>query len=764
MQGSILGHPVRRVEDPRFITGAARYTEDVFVKGALHAVFVRSFMAHARIGGVDAASAIEMPGVAGVFGAGDFELPPENSDEVPDEFARPMLAGERVRFVGEPIAVVVAATPAEALDAAALVMVDYEPLPSVVDPEAAIEEGAPLLFPEFGSNVAVDRTFISRGPRSQNAEVVVTGRFVNQRVAAVPMETNGALAVPDPESGGLTLWIPCQAPHWMSREISKALGLKREQVHVIAPAVGGGFGAKIATYPEQVVVAALAHRLGRPVRYRESRSESMVAMTQGRGQVQYVRLGATKEGTLTDLEVRNVADQGAYPGEGASLSTLTRQMASGVYRIPYIEYRTECVATNTTPTFAYRGAGRPEAAALIERAMDMLAGELVMDPVELRRRNFIPKGAFPYKTASRALYDSGDYEATLVKALEITGYEELRKRQQERRAAGDVNQLGIGLSCYVELTGFGDDSSTVEVHEDGSATVTTGTSPHGQGHETAWAQLVSAELNISHERIRVIHSDTRLTAKGDGTMGSRSLQIGGSAIHGASADVLEKAKLLAAHLFEVSVEDVVQYQDGRFGIAGVPDPAIDWGELASVAADPARLPEGMDPGLSARHKFGYDDDTMSYPFGTHVAVVEVDMETGLVRSLRHIAVDDCGRIVNPMLVEGQVHGGVAQGVAQALFEEVIYDEDGNPLTANLASYDMPTAAELFDFETAHTETPSPLNPLGAKGIGESGTIGSTPAVQNAVIDALSHLGVRHIDMPLKPERVWRAIQESGSDS
>ncbi|MDQ3766525.1 MAG: xanthine dehydrogenase family protein molybdopterin-binding subunit, partial [Actinomycetota bacterium] len=596
MQGSILGHPVRRVEDPRFITGAAKYTEDLLVEGALHAVFVRSFMAHARIGGIDFESVVEIPGVVGVFRAGDLDLAPENSSEVPDVFARPMLATDTVRFVGEPIAVVVADTLATALDVAAMVMVDYEPLPVVVDPEAAVAEGAPLLFPEHGSNVAVERNFTSRAPKEREPDVVVTGRFVNQRLAAVPMETNGALAIPDPDTGGLKMWIPCQAPHWMSREISKALGLEEKQVHVIAPAVGGGFGAKIATYPEQIVVAAIAHHIGCPVRHVEARSESMVAMTQGRGQIQHVRLGATKEGILTDLEVHNIADQGAYPGEGSSLSTLTRQMASGVYRIPHIYYKTFCVATNTTPTFAYRGAGRPEAAALIERAMDMLADELLMDPVELRRKNFIPKEAFPYKTASRALYDIGDYEATLDKALEIAGYEKLRKQQQERRSAEDVKQLGIGLSCYVELTGFGADSSTVEVHEDGSATATTGTSPQGQGHETAWAQLVSARLRIPYERIRVVHSDTRLTAKGDGTMGSRSLQIGGSAIHGASESVLEKAKLFASHLFEVSVEDIVQHDDGRFGIAGVPDSLIGWGELASAASDSARLPPGMDPG------------------------------------------------------------------------------------------------------------------------------------------------------------------------
>ena len=760
MQGSILGHPVRRVEDPRFMTGAVEFTEDVFVEGAVHAVFVRSFMAHANIGGIDLEAVVGMPGVVDVFRADDLGLAPENSDEVPDVFARPMLATDRVRFVGEPIAVVVAETLAEAMDAAALVMVDYEPLPVIVDPEAAVEEGAPLLFPAHGSNVAVERNFTSRPPRDKEPDVVVTERFSNQRIAPVPMETNGALATPDSGTGGLKMWIPCQAPHWMSREISKALNLEEEQVHVVAPAVGGGFGAKIATYPEQIVVASLAHRLRRPVRYVEARSESMVAMSQGRAQVQHVRLGATKEGILTDLEVRNVADQGAYPGEGSSLSVMTRQMASGVYRIPHIHYHTLCVATNTTPTFAYRGAGRPEAAALIERAMDILAHELVMDPVDLRRRNFIPKDAFPYETASRARYDIGDYEAALDKALEIAGYEKLRKEQQERRAADDVKQLGIGLSCYVELTGFGSDSSSVEVHEDGSATATTGTAPQGQGHETAWAQLVSAKLNIAHQRIKVVHSDTRLTLKGDGTMASRSLQIGGSAIYGASEAVLEKAKVLASHLFEVGVEDIVQADDGRFGIAGVPDSLIGWGELASAASAPARLPEGMDPGLSAKHRFGYDDDTMSYPFGAHISVVEVDTETGQAELLRHVAVDDCGRILNPMLVEGQVHGGVAQGIAQALFEEVVYDEEGNPLTANLATYDIPTAAELINFETAHTETPSPLNPLGAKGIGESGTIGSTPAVQNAVIDAVSHLGVRHIDMPLKPERVWRAIREA----
>jgi carbon-monoxide dehydrogenase large subunit len=444
-----------------------------------------------------------------------------------------------------------------------------------------------------------------------------------------------------------------------------------------------------------------------------------------------------------------------------SLPLLTQLMLSGVYRIPKIGGRLMCVATNSTPINAYRGAGRPEAAALIERAMDLLALELGMDPVEIRRMNFIPKDAFPYKTASGATYDVGDYEAALDEVLRMAGYDRLRQDQAERRRRGQAEQLGIGLSVYVEVTayGLGSEFGSVEVRADGSVTVLTGTSPHGQGHATAFGQIVADTLNVPLEAVTVVHSDTAAVPKGEGTMGSRSAQVGGSSILRASEGVLEKARLVAAHVLEAGAEDVVLFDDGRIGIAGAPDRGLTWAELAEAAAEPSRLPDGMDPGLSFAGDFAQSANG-SYPFGAHVAVVEVDIETGRVRLVRHVAVDDCGRILNPLLVEGQVHGGLAQGIAQALYEEVLYDDDGNPLTASLMAYEMPSAADLPSFETAHTVTPTPLNPLGAKGIGESATIGSTPAVQNAVIDAVSHLGVRHIDMPLTPERVWRAIRDA----
>jgi carbon-monoxide dehydrogenase large subunit len=450
-----------------------------------------------------------------------------------------------------------------------------------------------------------------------------------------------------------------------------------------------------------------------------------------------------------------LADMGAYP-TATYLPPTTQMMLSGVYRIPRIACRGRSVVTNTTPVAPYRGAGRPEATALLERSMDLLAAELEMDPAEIRRRNLIPPDAFPYDTAVGTTYDVGDYERALDEALRLSGYERLREEQAERRARGDRVQLGIGLSTYVEITGFAREFGSVEVSPDGSATVLTGISPHGQGHETSFAQIASAILGIPMDRVRVVHSDTGVVPSGEGTYGSRSLQIGGSAVWNASQAVLEKARRVAAHLLEVAEADIVHHDDGRVGVAGAPDRALTWGELATAATESPRLPEGLEPGLSASVKFKQKDST--FPFGAHVAVVEVDMETGEVRPVRHVAVDDCGRILNPLLVEGQVHGGLAQGIAQALYESVEFDELGTPLTSNLTSYLMPSAAELPGFVSAHTETPTPLNPLGAKGIGEAATVGSTPAVQNAVVDALSPLGVRHIDMPCSPERVWRAIR------
>ncbi|HZD37538.1 MAG TPA: xanthine dehydrogenase family protein molybdopterin-binding subunit [Actinomycetes bacterium] len=755
-----LGEPVRRVEDPPLVTGSARYTDDLAIPGALHAVFVRSAVAHARITGLDTSEAAAMPGVVAVLTAADLDLPPLDPGMGPAELARPPLARDVVRFLGEAVAVVVAATREQALDAAELVAVDYDPLPVVTDPAAAVEPDAPLLFPDHGSNVAVEAPWKGGPAKVDEAEVVLRARLVNQRVIPAPMEPNTAVAAPDRETGGIIVWVPSQAPFMTRAAIGGVLGIDPLKLRVVAPAVGGAFGARIVTYPESVVVAALARRLDRPVRYVESRSETMLAMSHGRGQVQDVELGATREGVITDLNLRIIADGGAYPGEAALMPRMTVQMLCGPYRIQRVEGRARTVATNTSPVAAYRGAGRPEATWLLERMIDLLAARLDLEPAEVRRRNLLPADSFPYTTVAGARYDSGDYVAALNRALEVAGYQRLRADQAERRRRGDRLQLGIGLSTYVEVTGFGAEIGGVRIEPDGSVTVITGTSPHGQGHETSWAQLAAATLGVEVEAVRVVHSDTGKVPSGAGTMGSRSLQIGGTAVLQASEQVLARGRELAAHLLEARVEDVVVHPGHGLGVAGAPATALSWGVLAEAFADPSRRPRDMDgeDGLAARVRF--DPGGSTYPFGAHVAVVEVDVETGLVRLVRHVAVDDSGRLVNPLLAEGQVHGGIAQGAAQALFEEVRYDADGNNLTGTLATYSMPSAAELPSFETARMETPSPLNPLGAKGIGESGAIGSTPAVHNAVVDALRPYGVTDIDMPTTPERVWRAIERA----
>jgi carbon-monoxide dehydrogenase large subunit len=759
MPGSILGNAVLRTEDPRFLRGVAEYVDDLDGDGALCACFVRANVAHARISRIDTSDALRMAGVEGVYAADDVGLqPPRMMRAIPEMFARHPLARGTVRFVGEPIAVVLAATRTQAADAAEAVAVDYDPLPSVTDPIAAALEGAPLLFPDHRSNVAMEWNFAGEADALEGADVVARGRFVNQRVIAVPMEVNGCVAEPDASTGGLRAWVPCQGAHGAQNEIARALGLERENVHVIVPAVGGAFGAKGGVYPEQLVVCKLALMLGRRVRYFETRSDNMTAMHHGRGQVQDVELGLRRDGTILGLRVRVISDCGAYPGGGAFMSFISRIMLAGVYKIPRLDFVSKVVVSNTTPTSAYRGAGRPEATALLERIMDIAALELGMDKIELRRRNFIPPQDFPHKTVTGIEYDNGDYDLPLTEALRLSGYDDVLSEQRRRRESGNGKLLGIGLSVYVEITGGAgaQEFGSVEVHADGSVTVLTGTAPHGQGHETAWAQIASSILGVPIESIRVIHSDTKLVRSGGGTGGSRSLQTGGSAVYRASEAVLEKARGLSAHLLEASPEDIVVFDDGRLGVAGVPASAISWADLASAAADPGRLPEGMEAGLLAALDF--DQGGGTFPFGAHVAVVEVDADTGRVELVKHVAVDDAGTVVNPVLFEGQQHGGIAQGVAQALFEGVHYDDDGNPLTGTLASYAMPSAAELPFFQAHHTQTPTPKNPLGAKGIGEAATIGSTPAVQNAVVDALSHLGVRHLDMPLTPERVWRAIQ------
>jgi len=757
----VLGSPVLRSEDRALLTGAARYLDDVPYQGALHGVFVRSPIAHALVRSVDVDEARAMPGVVGVFVAGDMgglRMPP--IEDSPETFARPLLATDRVLFVGEPVAVVVAQTRAQAMDAADAVAVDYEPLAPVIDPETALEPDAPILFQAHGSNLAIRVDDVARDPSAlEGAEIIVRARFVNQRVAPVPMEPNGALAIAGAAPGqpSVTLWASVQAPHDTRRIVAQVLGLDSGRVRVRTAAVGGGFGGKIPTYPEHVVIAWLARHLGSAVRWSETRSENMVAMTHGRGQVQHVELGATLDGRLLGLRVFVIQDIGAYASEAATLPPLTGLMASGPYRIPRIDFHAVSVLTTTTPVGAYRGAGRPEATWLLERALDMLAGELGIDPAEVRRRNFIPPKAFPYRTPTGASYDSADLGLALDTALRAAGYRELRQEQAARIDRGETWQLGIGIGSYIEITGWGSEFASVEAGEQGTFTVLTGTSPHGQGHETAWAQIVADTLGVAFDAVTVKHSDTALVPRGEGTMGSRSLQVGGSAVLRASVALLDKARRLAAHLLQASESEVGCF-DGRIGVRGAPESSFSWGELAAAAADPSSLPPGMEAGLRVQDDFEMEDST--YPFGVHVAVVEVDTETGKVKLVRHVAVDDCGRRVNPMLIEGQIHGGIAQGAAQALFESFVYDELGNPLTSSLATYTMPSAADLPAFVTVPLVTPTDRNPLGAKGVGEGGTIGAGPAVHNAVIDALSHLGVRHIDMPMSPERVWRAIRDA----
>jgi carbon-monoxide dehydrogenase large subunit len=753
--GSLLGNAVRRVEDPEVLLGRAAFVDDLDLPGVLHLVFVRSTVAHADLLSIDVAEAAAQPGVAGVFTGTDLDLPVAPGLMVVNpEFARPPLAKERVRFVGDMIAVVAAETRAAAVDAAELVVVDYEPLPAAVDLEAATEPGAPVQFEAVGSNVASGSREAGDDDPLAGADVVVRGRFENQRMAVLPMEGNAVAVVPGDDGAGhdLTVYVATQMPHGWRNQAVEMFGLDPARLRVVAPHVGGAFGGKAGVAPEHAVAVAVARRLERPVKWVESRSENLVAMPHGRGQVQYIELGLRRDGTIVGLRCRVLGDGGAYAGFGGGLAGwTTKLMAQGPYRIPRIGYDVATVATNTTPMGAFRGAGRPEATAFLERVLDMAADELGLDPAEIRRRNFLRPDEFPYGTVMGATYDSGDYDAALTEALRLVGYDALRAEQEERRRRGDRLLLGIGLSAYVEVTAGGSSSEwgSVEVQADGTVTVKVGTSAHGQGHATSFAMLVASTLGVPIEAVRFVQSDTAVVPTGGGTGGSRSLQIGGSAVAGAAEAVLAAGRALAAQLLEASEGDIVLSDGGRLGVAGVPARALSWAELA-VAGDKQGTP------LVSEQDFTQSGAT--FPFGAHVAVVEIDTETGHVRPVRHVAVDDCGRILNPLLVEGQQHGGIAQGIGQALWEAIVYDGDGNPLTATLADYGMPSAAEMPSFEAATTETPTPLNPLGAKGIGESGTVGSMPAVQNAVIDALSHLGVRHLDTPLTPERVWRAIR------
>jgi carbon-monoxide dehydrogenase large subunit len=765
--GSILGNAVQRMEDPVLLTGAGDYVDDLTEPGLAHVVFVRSPVAHGRITSIDVSAAEGMPGIAAVYRAEDGHdlglAPFQGFPMMPVELNRPVFAKDTVRFVGDIVAAIVAESRELAVDAADAVLVDYDPLPAVTTAAAALAPDAPILFPEHGSNVCFATTFGDDVDALEGAEAVAEVTMVSQRLAGVPMECNALLAVPGEPEGGLTCWVSHQAPHAAHAAMAPILGLEPEQLRIACPWVGGGFGPKAAVYVEYLVAAAAAQALGRPVKWTESRSEDMVSLVHGRDFVMTARLGLRLDGTIVGLDAKVVASGGAYPAIGAILPMLTQMMSPGVYDVPKVHFDAVTAVTNTTTTGAYRGAGRPEATQLIERVMDVAADDLGIDPAELRRRNYLQPGAFPLTTLTGANYDSGEYAQALNAALAASSYDALRADQAARRERGDTVQLGIGVSSYVEVTapiGLHVEYGAVEVHDDGSASMFVGTSVHGQGHLTAFAMLASNVLGIPMDRIKLVNSDTASVARGSGTMGSRSLQTAGSAVHVASTEVLAKAKEIAANILEAAADDIV-VGDGQLEVSGVPSRGVTWAELALASADPAKLPDGMEPG-PLRHELDFDGSDSTYPFGSHVAVVEVDIETGAVTLVRHIAVDDCGRILNPLLVAGQQHGGIAQGAAQALFEEIAYDEDGNPVTSNLADYAIPSAAELPSFEVGNTQTESPRNPLGAKGIGESGTIGSTPAIQNAVIDAVSHLGVKHVDMPCTAQRVWRAIQEAKS--
>ena len=775
---SILGNRVRRVEDPRFLRGAATYLDDLRdprLDGAVHLVFVRSMSAHGRIDAVDVSDALTMPGVHAVLTAADvdLQLPRPGGAGAPAEMARPWLADGTVRFVGEPVAVVVADSVALAMDAAEAVIVDVDPRPAVIGVDAALADTT-LLFPDTGTNlnsIQDDGWDDAAGDDFwDGCDVVVRARIVNQRVAGVPLEGRGSAAVWDGDR--LTQWISSQAPHGARSTIARAHDLQPEHVRVITPDVGGGFGPKINPGPEDVVVGWVARRLGRPVTWVETRTENLQAQSQGRDHVHHIALGGTRDGRVLAYELDIVADAGAYPLMGAFLPYFTRHMATGVYDLPRVRSRSRAVVTNTVPTEAFRGAGRPEATTTIERAMDLFAAEIGMDPTECRRRNLIAPDAFPYTTAAGATYDTGAYEESLDRALAAADYVGLRAEQARRRDAGERVLLGIGVSVYVEITGAGVTTEfggvRMEPAPDGGvrATVLTGSSPHGQGLATALTMLTSDILGLPLERIMVVHGDTDLVPWGMGTMGSRSLQMGGSAVHTAASRVLEAARSLAAAELEADPSDIVlDGEAGVFHVIGTPARSVDWVQVVAAAeevtdhaAGGAAADEASANPLWVEGRF--DTDGLTFPFGTHVAVVEVDSETGLVDLVRLVACDDAGRILNPLLAEGQRHGGITQGVAQALFEAVRYDADGNPLTATLADYGIPSAADLPRWELVTMETPTPMNPLGAKGIGESGTIGATPAVQSAVVDAVAHLGIRHIDMPLTPETVWRAVREA----
>jgi carbon-monoxide dehydrogenase large subunit len=783
---AVMGTRYARREDAPILSGEARYVDDLVVPGALHLALVRSPHAHARVNSVDSAAAAAMPGVVAVFTgadlAGDWAGPMPCAWPVVEDMKSPAhfpITPDKARYVGDAVAVVVASSATAAKDAAGAVIVDYEVLPAVVDLEDSLSDRV-VINEDLGTNLAytwelkpdeakVDAAFAA-------ATHVVKERYIQQRLIPSAMEPRGVVVVPAPYGGDYTVYSSTQIPHILRVMLALGLGISETKLRVIAPAVGGGFGSKLNVYAEEVLCLALARRLKKPVRWTEERTENAQATIHGRGQIQDIELAADENGKVTAVRVNLIADMGAYmqlvtPG----VPLLGAFLYHGVYDVPAYSFSCRSVFTTMTPTDAYRGAGRPEATYAIERAMDALARTVGLDPAEIRRRNFIPADAFPYSSAPGLVFDSGNYDGALDKALDMVGYDTLRKEQRMRREAGSKTHLGIGLSTYCEMCGLapsrvlaalrygagGWEAASVQLLPTGKVQVTTGTSPHGQSHETCWSQIVADRLGVSPDDVDVLHSDTSISPLGMDTYGSRSLAVGGTAVALATDKVIDKARTIAAHQLEVAEEDL-EFANGVFAVKGTPDKAIPIQGIAFASFTGHNLPDGMEPNLRA--EASYDPPNFVFPFGTHICVVEVDEETGAVKLLKYVAVDDCGNQVNPMVIEGQVHGGVVQGIAQALFEEASYDADGNLLTSTLADYLVPSAAEMPSFDLGSTVTPSPTNPLGVKGIGEAGTIASTPAVINAIVDALSPLGVTEVRMPASPQRVWATIQEAQNQS
>jgi carbon-monoxide dehydrogenase large subunit len=779
MSARIFGSGIRRREDPRLITGTALYTDDLTLPGMVHAAMLRSPHAHARITRIDVRRAKEAPGVLDVFIGADVDRlkPVPCAWLIPNSGLK--IAGyqcivkDTVRYVGDIVAVVVADTAYQSHDALGLIDVDYEPLPAVIDPKKAAQPGAPQLHGDVPNNEAF-HWVVSGGDIDaafKSAEVVVKERIVQQRLIPNAMEPRAALAQWSGASGELTLWNTTQNPHILRFLCSVVTGVPEDKLRVIAPEVGGGFGSKIAAYPADFITCFCAMTLNRPVKWTETRSENYQATTHGRDHIQDVELAAKKDGTILGLRAEIWAGMGAYlstaaPGIPTILHGL---MLSGVYNLPAVKEDVHGVYANATPVEAYRGAGRPEATFLIERVMDRLASTLGMDPADVRMKNMIPRFENGHTVVTGLTYDSGDYPAGLRKVLDHVKYKELRKEQDEARKRG--RYVGIGLASYVEICGLGPsqvagavgfqgglwESAIVRVHPTGKVQVFIGASPHGQGEETTFAQLVASEIGVDVNDVKVVHGDTDVTPMGWGTYGSRTTAVGGAALILATRKVREKAKVVAAHLLEAAVEDM-DYADGKFFVKGSPDKAKTIQDIALMANIAWNMPAGVESGLEA--SMFYDPPNFTYPFGSHVAVVEVDPETGQIDLKRYVALDDCGPQINPVIVEGQVHGGVAQGLGQALWEEAVYDDAGQLVTGSMLDYALPRADTMCDIEVMSTVTPSPHHPLGLKGVGEAGTIASTVTAYNAVMDALAPLGVRTLQMPMTAERVWRAIQEA----